>query len=72
VWLYDLAADPTEKVNQSAQRPEKVAELQRLLDGFNQEQAAPLWPWIGEVPIWIDKTIDDKVTDKDEYIYWPN
>jgi uncharacterized sulfatase len=72
VWLYDLAADPTEKVNLAASSPARVAELQHRLDAWNREQAAPLWPSFAETPIYIDKTIDDPVTDADEYIYWPN
>lgn len=72
LWLYDLRHDPTEKTNLADKNPGKVAELRQLLDTFNKGQAAPLWPYFSELPIYIDRTIDDPVTPDDEYIYWPN
>jgi arylsulfatase A-like enzyme len=71
-WLFDLEKDPTEKNNLASRNPQKVAELQALLDRFNKAQAPPLWPSIAELPIYIDKTVNDPVTDTDEYIFWPN
>lgn len=72
VWLYHLAEDPTEQVNLAEARPEKVAELQALLDGFNAEQMDPLWPSTVQLPILIDKTGAEEAQPGDEYIYWPN
>ena len=71
-WLFDLSKDPYEGTNLADQDPARVEELRGLLDAFDREQAPPMWPWFSEMPIWIDKTIDDPVTEDDEYVYWPN
>ena len=70
-WLYDLNEDPTEKVNLADQRPDKVAELRALLDAHNSEQSEPLYGGAGQVPVLIDKTLEEPGTADDEYIYWP-
>jgi len=70
-WLYDLNADPTEKVNLADQRPDKVAELRALLNAHNSEQSEPLYGGAGQVPVLIDKTLEEPGTADDEYIYWP-
>jgi uncharacterized sulfatase len=70
-WLYDLSVDPTEKVNLADQRPEKVAELRALLTDHNALQVEPLYPAGGQMPVLIDKTLEDVGTVDDEYIYWP-
>jgi uncharacterized sulfatase len=72
VWLYDLAADPTEQNDLSATEPERVAELAALLDRHNAEQAPPAWPAALEVPIFIDKTGEDAQDPADTYVYVPN
>lgn len=72
VWLYHLDEDPTEQVNLAEKRPEKVAELQALLDDFNAEQAEPAWPSAAQLPVLIDKTGAEEAQPGDEYIYWPN
>ncbi|MBW1815755.1 MAG: sulfatase-like hydrolase/transferase, partial [Deltaproteobacteria bacterium] len=56
VWLYHLTEDPTEQTNLAAQHPDKVAELQALLEKHNAEQAEPLTPCVIEGPVMIDKT----------------
>jgi uncharacterized sulfatase len=33
---------------------------------------APLWPSFIELPIAIDKTLDQKAKPEDEYTYWAN
>ncbi|HEY5645451.1 MAG TPA: sulfatase-like hydrolase/transferase, partial [Pseudomonadales bacterium] len=71
-WLFNLIVDPTEQVNLAARRPEKVAELEALLDAHNAEQAQPLWPSITESPQLIDKHGGQPYEEGDEYIYWPN
>ena len=70
-WLYDLSVDPTEKVNLADQRPEKVAELRALLTEHNALQVEPLYPAGGQMPVMIDKTLEEVGTAEDEYIYWP-
>jgi uncharacterized sulfatase len=70
-WLYDLSKDPTEQTNLAASMPEKVAELKALLAAHNATQRAPLFPALGEMPVTIDKTLEEPATKDDEYIYWP-
>jgi arylsulfatase A-like enzyme len=70
-WLFNLAEDPTEKVNLAAQRPDKVAELKALLAQHRKGGRKPLYPAAGEMPVSIDKTLEEKATPQDEYVYWP-
>ncbi len=70
-WLFDLNADPTERVNLADTRPEKVAELRALLTEHNARQAKPLYPAAGQLPVLVDKTLEEVGTPEDEYIYWP-
>jgi arylsulfatase A-like enzyme len=71
-WLFDLNNDPTEQENLTAQQPERVAELRRILEAHNAEQREPSWPSRVEMPVSIDKTLADGPSPDDEYIYWPN
>lgn len=71
-WLFHLEEDPTEQVDLSAERPDRVAELAALLDAHNAEQAAPLWPAVGEMPVLIDKHLALPQDPADEYVYVPN
>jgi uncharacterized sulfatase len=72
VWLFDLAADPTEQHDVASAHPDKVAELIALLDAHNAEQATPSWPALAELPVLIDKTVADPQDPADEYVYVPN
>jgi arylsulfatase A-like enzyme len=71
-WLFQLSQDPTETVNLAAEYPDKVAELEALLDAHNVEQAPPMWPSIIQSPQLIDKDGSQTYEPGDEYIYWPN
>jgi arylsulfatase A-like enzyme len=71
-WLYNLAEDPTEKVNLAASRPEVLAELRGLLDTHRDQGRGPLYPFTLQAPVAVDKTINEYVEPGDEYIYWPN
>jgi arylsulfatase A-like enzyme len=71
-WLFDLAADPTEKNNLAEQNPQKVAELKQLLANHQAGARPPLYPHTTEGPIAIDKSLADKATADDEYAFWPN
>jgi uncharacterized sulfatase len=71
-WLFDLGSDPTEQTNLAETRPEKLAELQALIDAHWANARAPLYPYTIESPIPIDKTSADKIQPGDEYVYWPN
>ena len=71
IWLFNLNVDPTEQNNVADENPEKVAELKALADAHNATQRAPLFPAVAEMPVTIDKTLEEPVTEDDEYIYWP-
>ncbi len=71
-WLFNLAVDPTEKRNLAAQQPAKLAELKALLKAHNDGLPPPLWESFIEMPILIDKTLDQKQKPEDEYTYWVN
>ena len=71
-WLYDLAADPTEKVNLSLKEPERLAALKTQLDKWDKAQRKPLWPSLGEGAIPIDKTMKQTAAADDEHIYYAN
>ncbi|MBL8773313.1 MAG: sulfatase-like hydrolase/transferase [Phenylobacterium sp.] len=69
-WLFDLANDPTERINLAAAMPGKVAELKRLLARHNAAQVKPLWPQLGLSPVMLDHTLAEPQTAEDEYVYW--
>lgn len=71
-WLYDLASDPTEQLNLADARPNKLAELQALLDEHAANSRGPLYSYTTEGPIAIDKTLAEKIAPGDEVVYWPN
>ena len=71
-WLYNIARDPGEKSNRAASEPAKVAELRALIDGFNKQQAKPLWPALIEGAFALDKTLKDPQSSDDAYVYWAN
>jgi uncharacterized sulfatase len=71
-WLFNLNEDPTEKVNLAARQPEKVAQLKALLEAHHANMPPSLWPPFLEIPVMIDKTLDQKETPEDEYTYWIN
>ena len=71
-WLYNLAQDPTEQTNLAGSRTDKLQELQLLLDAHRASARKPLYPFVLEAPVAIDKTRAERFVDGDEYIYWPN
>jgi arylsulfatase A-like enzyme len=71
-WLFNLAEDPTERVNLALQMPEKVAELEALLAAHNAEQVPPMWPSVVQYAQLVDKPGGVAYQQGDEYIYWPN
>ncbi|MEQ9145874.1 MAG: sulfatase [Parvibaculaceae bacterium] len=72
VWLFNLTEDPTEQTDLSDREPEKVAELKRLLEAHVAEQAEPAWPSTTALPVYVDKTLADPLTEDDAYVYWQN
>jgi arylsulfatase A-like enzyme len=71
-WLYNLAADPTEKTNLADKEPAKRAELERLLAAHEKGRRAPLYASTFDTPVSIDKTLAQPYVKGDEFIYWPN
>ena len=71
-WLFDLASDPTERVNLADRRPEKRAELQALIDTHHRGRKPPLYPSTTDSAIMVDKTLAERFAPGDEFIYWPN
>ena len=71
-WLYNLADDPTEQRNLAQQRPDKVKELVALLNQHKENARPPLYPYVLEAAVAIDKTLAEEFVPGDEYIYWPN
>ncbi|MGC6499017.1 MAG: sulfatase [Henriciella sp.] len=72
LWLYNLADDPTEQVDVSERYPEKLQELQSLIDAHWENARAPLYPHAMEWPVRIDKTTADPMEHGDEYTIWAN
>ncbi|MEQ9519683.1 MAG: sulfatase-like hydrolase/transferase [Parvibaculum sp.] len=72
LWLYNLNVDPTERVELSASEPARLAELEAALAAHVAEQPAPAWPSITALPVYIDKTLAEELTEDDEFVYWQN
>jgi uncharacterized sulfatase len=71
-WLYNLAADPTEKTNLADKEPAKRAELERLLAAHEKGRRPALYASTFDTPVSIDKTLAQPYVKGDEFIYWPN
>ena len=71
-WLFHLDKDPTEREELSAREPAKLAELKALLDAHNAQMVAPLWPSFIELPVMVDRTLDQPEQPGDEVVYWQN
>jgi arylsulfatase A-like enzyme len=72
VWLFDLAADPTERHDLSTSRSDLVSHLRALLEAHDLQMSRPLWPALLEEPIRIDVPADAPWKPGQEYVYWPN
>ena len=71
-WLFDMNADPNERVDLASERPEKLAELKAALAAHNAEQMPSAWPSQGSFPTNLDKDLSVPDAPDDEYIYWSN
>jgi arylsulfatase A-like enzyme len=71
-WLFDLEADPTERHDLSADRPDKLRELSAILADYDGQMVKPAWPALIEGPIAIDHALNVAPKDSDEYVYWAN
>jgi len=71
-WLFNLSVDPTEKINLANDQPDRLAAMKAKLATHHAGMPAPLWPSFIEMPVAIDKTLDQPLTPGDEYTYWAN
>ena len=71
-WLYNLAADPTERQELSAAQPAKLAELKAKLAAEDAQMVKPLWPSLLQGPIFIDHPSGRPQKKGEEYILWDN
>ena len=71
-WLYNLAEDPTEQTNLAESHPQKLEQLKVLLVEHQASSVETLYPPTTNMPVMIDKTLAEKFTAGDEYIYTPN
>lgn len=72
VWLFDMAADPTEHHNVAAQHPSEVKQLLARLADFDLQMPPPIWPALIENAIRIDVPSDAAWKADQEYVYWSN
>ena len=71
-WLFDLAADPTERRERSGEAPERLAALRAKLAAHDAQLAPPAWPSLIEGAIGIDRPLGTPPQADDEYVYWNN
>ena len=72
VWLFNLASDPTERVNLAAREPQRVAQLRKMIEDQNAHMPKKLWPGLLEGAIRIDVPLNAPWNKDQEYIYWTN
>ncbi|MFT3728906.1 MAG: sulfatase-like hydrolase/transferase [Terricaulis sp.] len=72
VWLFDMANDPTEHHDLSAEQPDRVRTMRAMLDAFDRQQARPQWPSLLEGPIFVDQPLGVPQKQGGEYIWWDN
>jgi arylsulfatase A-like enzyme len=72
IWLFNLAADPTERIDLSTRRSDQVKRLRAKLAEHDREMPKSLWPALIEEPIRIDVPADAPWKAGQEYVYWSN
>ncbi|MDB5480271.1 MAG: sulfatase [Caulobacteraceae bacterium] len=72
VWLYNLAADATERNDLSRSQPEKLKAMQALLAAQDAQMVKPLWPSLLQGPVFIDHPSGVRQRKGEEYIMWDN
>ena len=71
-FLFNLAVDPTERVNLAASNPAKVAELNALQRAQDAQQRAPMWPSLTQSAIPVDRPLSFPAKPNEDFIYWSN
>jgi uncharacterized sulfatase len=71
-WLFNLANDPTEKVNLAAEQPHRLAQMKAQMNTHHATMPPSMWPSFIEMAIEIDKPLNQKHLPTDEYVYWYN
>lgn len=72
-WLFNLREDPTERNDLAAREPTRLAQMRDLQQSHHAGMPAPLWQSFIQVPIFIDKTLDQpRDPAVDDYTYWYN
>ncbi|MGB5076108.1 MAG: sulfatase-like hydrolase/transferase, partial [Sphingorhabdus sp.] len=71
-WLFNLATDPTERVNLAQSEPARAKAMRRMIEDQNSGLPQPLWPGLIEAPIRIDVPLNATWTKDQEYVYWSN
>ncbi|MEZ5955715.1 MAG: sulfatase-like hydrolase/transferase [Hyphomonadaceae bacterium] len=72
VWLFNLATDPTEQHDLSAENPDRVAAMRAMIEAQNVDLPPPIWPALLEGPVRIDVPLNTPWSEDQEYIYWSN
>lgn len=71
-WLYDLAADPSERRNLAGADPARVKAMRALIVAQDKTLPKPLWPALVEAPMRIDVPMNVPWKQGQEYVYWSN
>ncbi|HEX5379086.1 MAG TPA: sulfatase-like hydrolase/transferase [Phenylobacterium sp.] len=72
IWLYNLAADPTERNELSKAEPARVAAMLALIKAQDAQSARPMWPSLLQGPVFIDRPSGTPGKAGEEYILWDN
>jgi arylsulfatase A-like enzyme len=72
VWLYNLAADPTEKREMSRAEPDRTRTMLAMLAAQDRQNVKPLWPSLLQGPVFVDHPSGVPQKKGQDYIVWDN
>jgi arylsulfatase A-like enzyme len=72
VWLYNLAADPTERRELSKAEPARTKAMLALIAAQDAQSVKPMWPSLLQGPVFVDHPSGVPQKAGDEYIMWDN
>jgi arylsulfatase A-like enzyme len=72
VWLYDLAADPTEQHELSRTQPERTKAMLALIAAQDRQSVKPMWPSLLQGAVFIDHPSGRPERKGETYILWDN